>query len=198
LDIAVRCDQAKYRLPVNKLRYLPNVITLLRLATAPVTVWLIAKAQVTPAFWLFLGASVTDAVDGVVARWVHAQSALGSYLDALADKVLLVGVFVSLGVSGLLNGWLVGLVVGRDVLLVVAALALRFGGVQRQVIPLLISKVNTVVQILLAAVVLGHQGLGWFPLALVAPLSGIVALTTVMSAFAYLAAWWPRLLWWKE
>jgi len=183
---------------VNKLRHLPNVITLLRLASAPVTIWLIAKAQMTPAFWLFLGASVTDALDGVVARLVHAQSAFGSYLDALADKVLLVGVFVSLGLLGLLNGWLVGLVVGRDVSLVGFALALRFGGVQRQVVPLLISKVNTFAQILLAAVVLGHHGLGWFPLALVAPLSSVVALTTVMSAFAYLAAWWPRLLWWRE
>lgn len=172
-------------------QYLPNAITLARLLSVPALVWLIAGLNLAPAFWLFVGAGITDALDGALARIAHAQSALGSYLDALADKVMLVGVYCSLGFIGLLGEWLVGLVVVRDVFLVCCATGMTLAGHQTQVIPLLISKVNTLFQILLAAVAIGHHGMGWFSVALVPPLSVIVAVTTVLSGIAYVIAWWP-------
>lgn len=179
-------------------RHLPNVITLLRLVAAPVSVWLILAGALAPAFWLFVVAAGTDAVDGALARLTGTQSALGSYLDALADKVLLVGIYLSLGGRGQLDGWLVCLVVGRDFLLVAFAAALHFRRVQKKIVPLLISKVNTFAQIVLAAFLLGHHGLGWFSESLLAPFEGIVAVSTLASALAYLIAWWPRLRRWGE
>jgi cardiolipin synthase len=173
-------------------RILPNAITLVRLACVPAIVWLIMTAEMGPAFCLFVGAGVTDAMDGTVARLTHTQSALGSYLDALADKVLLVSIFVSLGGLGLLWGWLVGMVVCRDLLLVAFAAGMHLGGNQSLVRPLLVSKVNTFAQILLAAAVLGHQGPGLISAGLIAPLSWLVAGTTAISAGAYLLSWLGR------
>lgn len=193
MDFAVRGEPTEYRGQVRALRYLPNAITLLRLVAAPIAIWLIATADLVPAFWLFVAAAATDAVDGALARMTGAQSVAGSYLDALADKVLLVGIYLALGSQGFLGVWLVSLVVGRDLLLIVFAAALHFKGVQKKIVPLQIGKLTTFVQILLAAVVLGHQGPGWFPFAVIGPLCGIVAVSTVASAGAYLAGWGPRL-----
>ena len=90
---------------MSALRYLPNAITVLRLASVPVAVWLLLRHDLAAAFWIFLAASVTDAMDGLLARLLRAQSAFGSYLDALADKLLLVSVYLSLAVQGLLSWW---------------------------------------------------------------------------------------------
>ena len=168
---------------------LPNAVTLLRLSLAPAAVWFILYDHLGAAFWIFTAAGLSDALDGALARLMQAQSALGSYLDALADKVLLVGVYVALGWSGLVWGWLVGLVVCRDLLLVGVAAGRYFWGAERQVTPLLVSKVNTLAQILLAGVVLGTRGQGLFPGWLTAPLSGVVAATTAASGAAYLMGW---------
>ncbi len=173
-------------------RYLPNLITILRLASVPAAVWLIVAGHLTAAFWVFAAAGASDAVDGILARLLHAHSALGSYLDALADKVLLVSTFVALGFRGLVWGWLVLLVVCRDLLLVGFAVFMHSRGLQTRVEPLLISKVNTVAQILLAAVVMGQAGVMPVPPWLVAPLSWVVAATTTVSAAAYLASWRRR------
>ncbi len=174
-------------------RYLPNAVTLLRLGCVPATVWLIAQNHLTAAFWVFLGAGLSDAVDGILARLLRAHSALGSYLDALADKVLLVSTFISLGISGRVWGWLVVLVVCRDLLLVGFAAFMHFSGLQRRVAPLLISKVNTVAQILLAAAVMGHGGTGLFPNWLIGLLSWVVAGTTAASGAAYVVSWRRRM-----
>ena len=184
--------QAERRLTVTAARLLPNAITLLRLATVPATVWLIARSDLSAAFWLFAAAGASDALDGALARMLRAQSVLGSYLDALADKVLLVSVYLSLGSAGLLWGWLVAVVVCRDLLLSGFAVFMRLTGARRGVEPLLVSKINTAAQIALAAVVLGHRGLGWFSAGMVAPLSLLVAATTTFSLAAYWVAWSRR------
>lgn len=177
---------------MKALRHLPNAITLLRIAIVPATVWFILNFKLAFAFWLFVGAAATDAADGALARLMRTQSAIGSYLDALADKVLLVSIYISLGTLGLVWGWLVGMVVGRDLLLMAFATVMRVFGGQRRVVPLLVSKVNTFAQILLAAVVLGHHGIGLFPAAVVGPLSWVVAATTTVSAGAYVYCWRQR------
>lgn len=167
------------------IRHVPNALTILRLFSVPLTVWLLAHGAVAPAFWLFLGAGLTDAVDGAIARLANARTRLGAWLDPLADKALLVSVYVTLAVLGHLPVWVVVLVVLRDVVIVLYAvvyvLAGRFGGT-----PLLISKINTAAQLMLAALVLAHLGFAWGRPVVVDIFVIVVAATTIASAAAYL------------
>lgn len=167
------------------IRHVPNALTILRLLAVPVTVWLLLHGRDAAAFWLFSAAGVTDAVDGAVARLANARTRLGTWLDPLADKALLVSVYVALAALGQLPVWLVVLVTLRDVVIVLYAivylLAGRFGGA-----PLFISKINTAAQLALAALVLAHLGLGWGSAGLVDVFILVVAATTTASAIAYL------------
>src|SRR5690606_11391126 len=100
--------------PVN----VPNIISLCWLLCVPVTVFLILNGMMLPAFWLFVAAGVSDAVDGYLAKRLGQTSTLGSYLDPIADKALLVCVYLTLGQAGHLPTWLVIMVVSRDLLIV--------------------------------------------------------------------------------
>lgn len=169
------------------MRHVPNILTLLRLLSVPVTVWLMAEGAMVAAFWLFVAAGVTDAVDGAVARLCNARTALGAWLDPLADKALLVSTYAVLGWLGHIPLWLVVLVVLRDLLIlayaVVYVLAGEFSGS-----PILVSKINTAAQIVLAAMVLAHLALGWGgPLLIESFVYGVTG-TTVASGAAYLMA----------
>jgi Phosphatidylglycerophosphate synthase len=165
------------------IRHVPNALTILRLFSVPLTVWLMATGTMGGAFWLFVAAGVTDAVDGAVARVFDARSRLGMWLDPLADKVLLVAIFVTLGAQGHLPAWLVVLVVLRDVLIVLYALVWSHSGT-----PLFISKVNTAAQLTLAALVLARLGPDWGSPAAEDLMVAVVAVTTIASGTAYLVA----------
>ena len=169
------------------MRHVPNILTCLRLASVPVTVWLMVDGRMAPAFWLFVAAGLTDALDGLIARLFHAQTALGRILDPLADKVLLVAIFITLGLAERLPLWLTVLVVLRDVLIVAYAVVYAMAGTP-QGSPILISKVNTLAQIVLAALVLADLGLGWRGAMLTETFIYVVAITTVASGTAYLLA----------
>src|SRR5215470_19435150 len=97
---------------------LPNFLTLLRIVAIPAFLILLANANYGAAFMLFLGAGVTDTVDGAVARLTNSRSDLGAVLDPMADKLLLLSSFIFLGFSGAIAPWLVALVVLRDVIVV--------------------------------------------------------------------------------
>src|SRR5262245_31246668 len=92
----------------------PNFLSFARLLSVPLVVWLVLGGRLAIAFLLFVGAGVTDAIDGFLAKRYNAQTELGAYLDPLADKALLVGIYVSLGWLGLIPPWLVILVAFRD------------------------------------------------------------------------------------
>lgn len=169
------------------MRHIPNILTVLRFASVPLAVWMIIEGMMGWAFWLFLAAAITDAIDGALARLFKAQSWLGTWLDPAADKALLVGVFVTLGWLGHIPLWLAVLVVLRDVLIVLYALAYMLAGAFKGT-PLLISKVNTLAQIVLAAAVLGRLGYGWGGPLLVEAMIEVVAVTTIASGAAYLLA----------
>lgn len=169
---------------------LANLITLARLISVPVVVWAILDDQMGLAFAIFVAAGVSDALDGFIAKHFKSESVFGSYLDPLADKALLMSVYVALGHEGYLPIWLVILVVFRDVLIiggVLLLLTLASGGIR--VVPLLISKANTVVQIVLAAVALGGEALGMPQPTFVTILVWLVAATTVLSGASYLIQW---------
>ncbi len=168
---------------------IPNTITILRFLLVPAVVLAMLKARWEWAFAGFILAGVSDALDGFIARTFDQRSRLGAYLDPMADKVLLVSVFVVLGIVGELPLWLVVAAVSRDALIVCAVLLSTVMGQPVEMRPLAVSKMNTAVQIVLAAMVLGEMAFG---LAL-APLRGVLILAsgllTVASAAAYLVAW---------
>ena len=166
--------------------WLPNVITVARLPLAGVTVACVLEEEFAAAFWLLILAGVTDALDGLTARWLNARTPLGSYLDPIADKVLLVGVFLALGWTGLLPVWLVVLVVARDVLILAAAgILYTLERTIRMLTPSAISKLNTLLQIVLAAAALAIHGFGLPPDPTITMLVVCVAITTLGSGAGY-------------
>ncbi|MGK9231711.1 CDP-alcohol phosphatidyltransferase family protein [Inquilinus limosus] len=168
-------------------RYLPNLLSLARLAVAPVTIWLILDGRLVTAFWMFAAAALTDAIDGILARWLQARTALGSYLDPIADKSLLVGTYLALTWMAALPVWLVALVVARDIGLVLGVVVLHFAGRgTRSLTPSMISKLNTVMQIALVVLVMAAPGLHVDASGAIAVLIWVVAATTTLSAIGYL------------
>jgi cardiolipin synthase len=168
---------------------IPNLITLGRILLVPVVVWAITSGQMRIAFLLFLAAGISDAVDGFLAKHFHMASELGAYLDPLADKALIVSIYVSLGIAGALPISLVILVVSRDIMIIGAFLLAWLVDRPMKVRPLPISKVNTVAQIFLATLVLAEQGFG-FDFVTVSMLTMVlVAILTLLSIAFYLAEW---------
>jgi cardiolipin synthase len=173
---------------------IPNLITLGRILLVPVVVWAIYNGSMLLAFMLFLIAGISDAVDGFLAKRFNMSSELGAYLDPLADKTLIVSIYVTLGIAGKIPGWLVILVVSRDIMIVGAVVLSRLIGSPVRVKPLLVSKLNTAAQIVFACVLLGSLGFNVdtasdtyrYPITV---LMGLVAGLTLLSVAAYVAEW---------
>jgi cardiolipin synthase len=168
---------------------LPNLITIGRLLLVPLIIWFIVAGQALPAFTVLVVAGISDAVDGFIARQFDLRSELGTYLDPIADKTMLVSIYVTLAVIAAIPAWLTILIVSRDVLIVGAVVLSWVLGEPSSVQPLRVSKLNTLAQILLAAVVLGDLAfpidLGWLSWGLVY----LVAVLTVGSGALYLVEW---------
>ncbi len=166
---------------------LPNAITLARLCAVPAAVWLILKGQLDLAFWVFVAAGASDGLDGWLARVRNTRSRLGAVLDPIADKALLVSAYITLAVIGVLPDWLAILVVFRDLLIVGGVLLLYVLGEPPQIRPLMISKVNTLAQIVLAAGALLLAGYGWGDAWVLDAMVVVVSATTIASGGAYVA-----------
>jgi cardiolipin synthase len=168
---------------------IPNLITIGRLLLVPLIIWLIIASHATAAFWTFVAAGVTDAVDGFIARQFKLRSDLGAYLDPLADKALLVSIYVTFAVLGEIPVWVTIMVVSRDLLIVGGVVLAWMVGPPMPMRPATISKVNTVAQITLAAVVLGDVAFGPYLATLRTGLNYLVGVLTVASAALYLVDW---------
>jgi cardiolipin synthase len=168
---------------------IPNLITLGRILLVPVVVWAIVSGAMLTAFVLFLVAGLSDAVDGYLAKRFNMASELGAYLDPLADKALIVSIYVTLGIAGNIPRWLVILVVSRDIMIIGAVMLSWLLGSPLKVKPLLVSKLNTVAQIVFACVVLASLGFSFGAEGLITALMGLVAGLTLLSIIAYLAEW---------
>lgn len=173
---------------------IPNFITLGRLLAVPLAVWLMLTDRFEAAFWLFLAAGASDAIDGFLARRLGARSEIGAYLDPLADKSLLVSSYVTLGYQGFIDSWLVILVVFRDVLIIGGAILYQTLTQSLTMQPLFVSKLNTVLQITLIGLVLARLGLGVDDYDLTPWLVYAVAVSTVASGAAYVTVWGRRAL----
>jgi cardiolipin synthase len=168
---------------------IPNIITLARILAVPLIVWAITSGEMRIAFFLFLAAGVSDAVDGFLAKRFNMASELGAYLDPLADKALIVSIYVSLGIADLIPRWLVILVVSRDIMIIGAVILTTLLGTPMAVKPLLVSKLNTGAQIVFACLVLASLGFN-FNLGIISPLiMGLVTILTLLSIGFYVAEW---------
>ena len=168
---------------------IPNLITLARIILVPVVVWAIISGEMLSAFALFVVAGVSDAVDGFLAKRFHMTTELGSYLDPLADKALIVSIYVALGIAKALPISLVILVVSRDIMIISGFMLALMVGKPMPVRPHPVSKLNTAVQILLAVLVLAEKGFGFDAGALQTATIVMVALLTLASIAVYLAEW---------
>lgn len=168
---------------------IPNLITLGRIVLVPIIVWAISSGAMGWAFVVFLAAGVSDGVDGFLAKRFHMTTVLGAYLDPLADKALLVSIYVTLGINDQLPRWLVILVVSRDIMILGGLLLAWVLGHPMKVKPLIVSKLNTAAQIVLASVVLGTLGLGYQLPRTTLALTVLVAVTTILSIAAYVSHW---------
>lgn len=168
---------------------IPNLITIGRLLLVPFVVAMLVQGEWGLAFAGFLLAGVSDAVDGIIARRFSMASELGAYLDPLADKALLVSIYVALAVLGVVPGWLAIVVVSRDVMIFLAIAVSWLMDQPVAIRPLLISKLNTAVQIAFAALVLGAKAWGAARIGIEGWAQPLVAILTGLSAAAYLRVW---------
>lgn len=168
---------------------IPNLITLGRVVAVPIVFWLLITGRNQAAFFLFAAAGISDAVDGWLAKRFQLQTELGAYLDPLADKLLVVCIFVAMGWMGELPLWLVIAVVSRDLLIITGVMLAWVLDHPVRIRPLIVSKANTLAQLLLASCVLADTG---FQLGLGNVRDGLVIVTgllTVASLWAYTVAW---------
>jgi len=168
---------------------IPNLITIARLIMVPIVIVMIMQERWAAAFILFVVAGISDGIDGFIARHFDMRSEFGAYIDPLADKSLLVSIYVALAVVGAIPSWLAIVVVSRDAMIVSAVLLSWVMSRPVEIKPIMVSKLNTVAQIGFAALALAANAYG-------VELAGLediamlaVATLTVASAGAYLGGW---------
>jgi cardiolipin synthase (CMP-forming) len=172
---------------------IPNLITLARIILVPVVVWAIISGEMLSAFALFVVAGVSDAVDGFLAKRFHMASELGAYLDPLADKALIMSIYVALGIAKALPISLVILVVSRDIMIISGFMLVLLVTKPMPVRPHPVSKLNTVAQILLAVLVLAEKSFGFDAATLQTATVVLVAILTLASIGFYMAEWFRHM-----
>jgi cardiolipin synthase (CMP-forming) len=171
------------------LNNLPNFITLARMLMTPLAVMMIISQRFFPAFLIFILAGVSDAVDGFIAKRFALRTELGAYLDPLADKALLISIYVSLAIYAGLPASIAITVVSRDVMILMAVLVSWLLDKPVEIRPVWVSKLNTVAQITLAGFALGVRAYGLNQPLLQTSLEWMVAATTLASGGVYIAQW---------
>lgn len=177
-----------------KLEHIPNTITFFRFVLVPPVVFYILTDQLAMALLLFVVAGISDGVDGYLAKRFDWTSELGGWLDPLADKLLLVASFLALSYAGLMPWWLTLMVIGRDLVIIGGALAYRFLIGHAEASPLLVSKVNTVVQIITVVAVLLPEMVSPFTTEMQMRLFLVAGFMAVVSGAAYVITWSRRAL----
>lgn len=173
-----------------RLDWLPNAITLARMAAAPPLAWLIVAGRESEALLLAAVAGISDGVDGYLAKRNGWTSRLGALLDPIADKLLLSAAYVGFAVTGMLPPWLCGLVLGRDFVIVAGAVVYHVLIEPLAARPSRLSKLTTAVQIGLAVLVLAlASGALAMPPAVLSSAILAVAVLTALSGLHYVVGW---------
>ena len=171
-------------------RHLPNMLTALRMLLVVPLAWLIQDRHYDAALLVAASAGATDALDGLLAKRYGWQSWLGGVLDPLADKLMLLACFLSLGLIGANPLWLAWLVIGRDVVIVAGAATYHFLIGRLSAEPSQLSKFTTVIQIVYVLAQLVRLSV-WldFPPALMSGLMWAMVFCTVASGIQYVVVW---------
>jgi len=172
-----------------KARDIPNLISFARILLTLPIVWLMFEREFSYALMLFAVAGFSDGLDGFLAKRCHWESPLGGLLDPLADKALLMSSFLVLGGLGLIPIWLVILVIFRDLTIMGGALYYNFSVEEVDANPSLISKLNTLLQIMLVLLVVTDAGPYPLPSTLLLGLIWATGLTTLVSGGHYVWIW---------
>jgi cardiolipin synthase (CMP-forming) len=177
---------------VTVLRHLPNLICLVRLALVWPVAAAVASANFLLALVLFVSAAVSDGLDGYLAKRFNWTSELGKFLDPLADKLLLITLFIESAWLGLVPWWITAAAVARDVMIGLGALVFRmwFGPLRGR--PTLISKINTGAQLLYLMGMMFNAAVGFPPREILDALAVITFVTIVLSGYQYLAIFTRR------
>ena len=166
------------------MKQIPNLLTAARLLAAPYILYLLWTGEYRTALVWFSIASATDVLDGFLARRLHAGSRMGALLDPVADKVLLSGSFLTLGLRGIIPWWLMAVVLGRDLLILIFAIVALARKMRRDFPPSVWGKASTAAQIAYVLFVAGHEA-SITPL-IVATILGWIAVTlTIWSGIDY-------------
>lgn len=170
-------------------KHIPNMICIFRILLVGPVVWLLWHGDFVATLWLIFIAGFSDGLDGYLARRFGWRSRLGGILDPLADKFLMVSLFITLTLVGLIPPWLAALVVGRDLVIVIGGLVYNssFGAVQPQ--PTDVSKLNTLLQLALVLAVVSGAAYGWPGQPWVIALGACVMVTTIISGVDYVWRW---------
>lgn len=172
--------------------YIPNIITLLRLILVGPIVFSLLVGHYRLAFLLFVVAGITDAVDGYLARRFKWISRWGAMVDPLADKLLMVATFLTLGYLGIFPLWLLIIFVVREVVIVTGGTAYHFWIGEYEFVPTRISKLNTCLQIILTILFMFQLSFPIIPPKFMDALMFIVCGTSLISLLDYMWVWGRR------
>ena len=126
---------------------IPNLLSTLRILSIPLLIILLSYHKYAGALAVFIGAAITDGLDGFIARRFKQNTIIGAYLDPIADKLLLTSTFIVFAVLHLMPKWLTILVVSRDIIIAMGILTLQLVSVKVEIKPSLLSKCTTVLQL---------------------------------------------------
>lgn len=171
------------------MRHIPNIISVLRiLLVLPITHLLVNEAWIQALILIFV-AGISDALDGFLARAFHWQSELGSILDPIADKLLLVIIFVTLAYRDVIPNWLALLVIARDIVILTGAVSYQWLTQDLKIAPLLSSKLNTALQIVFILVLMYHLAISPLPQNILQFLQASVVIMILYSGIKYVICW---------
>ena len=170
---------------------LPNFLTICRLGSIPIFLIFLTRQRYTEALYVFAAAAITDGLDGAVARWFDSRTELGAFLDPFADKLMLVSAFVVLTIDGQLPGYLLSVVMIRDIVIVVGYLMISFfTGERVPVRPSYLGKSSTVLQLACVIAVLARVGNYWPNY-----LNALLIVTVAVTAASFVHYMYRGLVW---
>jgi cardiolipin synthase len=185
MSLIVLKDCVSIFFKVEAVNSIANWITLVRIVLIPLFTILLMNGAYDQALWVFLAAAASDALDGFVARMFSQKTKLGSYLDPIADKLLLSTAFITLAVLKQIPGWLTVVVISRDVIIIVGVAVMFLNQMRLDIKPSVISKMTTAFQVLVILVALSAVYIRW-PLPVKTGVVYVTLVLTVASGLHYI------------
>ncbi len=168
---------------------IPNFVTLIRIILTPVFLVCLIDNRVFAALVVFIAASVSDGVDGMIARVFNQKSKIGAYMDPLADKILLITAFLTLAVKGIIPSWLTAAVISRDIIIMLGILILLLNGVTFNMKPSILSKITTCAQLGTICIVLVNVCFAILTANIITLAFFITGILTIVSGLGYMINW---------